>query len=104
MGAAGGFAGTPLAQGVGSEVERAHDSQAQQRRVQSQTKAADAAGIGKTDEDAQTEDRDADGRRLWERPLTPGAEDAQATQGEAESSRPVKDPSGQSGSHLDLTG
>jgi hypothetical protein len=104
MGAAGGYAGSPLAQAAGSEVERAHDGQAQQRRVQSQAKAADAAGIGKTDEDAQTADRDADGRRLWEQPAAAGAETSQSSEDEASVPRAVKDPTGQSGSQLDLTG
>ena len=44
----------------------------------SETKASDASGIGSTDgEEHQTEERDADGRRLWEAPLgkKPAAEE-----------------------------
>jgi hypothetical protein len=102
-GLAGAFAGAPLAQTKGSELERTQqDTQARQRVAQSQAKATDAAGVAATDyEGTKTEDRDADGRRFWERPVPP--------QPAGESAEPVappqsKDPHGDSGGHLDLTG
>ena len=67
-GIAGSAAGSPLAQTSGSEVQRAEqDAAGQKRRIQMDQKAENAAGIGETDgEDHETEERDADGRRLWE--------------------------------------
>ena len=86
----------------GSDIERAQqDSNSQERRVQSEAKAENAAGIGETDgEDHEAADRDADGRRIWERI-------AQAKQGESASEPPdraSRDASGQSGNLLDLSG
>jgi len=103
-GLAASAAGSPLSQTKGSEVERAtQDAGAQQRRTESQRKAESASGVGETDgEDHEPSDRDADGRRLWEAP--PGAhsdaEDEEAVGGKP---RP-KDPSGNSGGLLDLSG
>jgi len=104
-GIAGSVAGSPLSQTQGSEVERARqDTGAQQRRVDSQQKAESASGIGETDgENHETEDRDADGRRPWEFP--PAGE--QIEDGADASSRDIprpKDPSGNSGNLLDLSG
>jgi hypothetical protein len=102
-GIVGGLAGVPLAQGKGSEVERAqHETTNQERRVQGNTKADDAAGVGATDgEEHQSHERDADGRRLWEAPVKgqqqPGAE-AQSAE------RRSKDPHGECGNQLDLSG
>jgi hypothetical protein len=100
-GIAAGAAGAPLAQTKGSEVERSqHETSVQQGRVQSETKAASAAGIGETDgQDHQTAERDADGRRPWEIP--PRKKAAAAVPPAAAS---PKDPTGQSGGLLDLSG
>ncbi|NLS91128.1 MAG: hypothetical protein GXX96_02970 [Planctomycetaceae bacterium] len=97
-------AGAPLAQSKGSDVDRTQqDSAAQQRRTQTDQKAESAAGIGETDgEDHATGERDADGRRLWEEMGGPGNGDGSGENG-AEQHR-SKDPSGQSGSLLDLSG
>jgi len=101
----GSVAGSPLAQTSGSETERArHDAGAQQRRIQSDQKAESAAGIGETDgEDHETADRDADGRRPWEAPPEPGAAETSDPNAPADPPR-NKDPSGESGNLLDLTG
>jgi hypothetical protein len=97
---AAGVAGLPLAQANGSEVERAdQEVNARQRRVHFQRKAETAEGVGQPDgEEHQPDDRDADGRYPWDvaseskrKPSTPA-------------SRPSKDPSGQSGGMLDVTG
>ncbi len=97
-------AGTSLAQSKGSDATRAQqDTAAQERRVQTDQKAESAAGIGQTDgEDHATGERDADGRRLWEqmpggRQNEPGDENGTGPHG-------CKDPTGQSGSLLDLSG
>lgn len=92
-------AGTPLAQTTGSDVERAHaEVAAQRRRVYHEAKAAAAAGVGQPDgEDHEAEQRDADGRRLWEMPPPAAAIDAAAPPRSA-------DPSHQRGNLLDLDG
>ena len=97
-------AGAPLAQAKGSDVDRSQqDSAAQQRRVQTDQKAEMAAGIGEADgEDHATGERDADGRRLWEQ-MGDGGSSEGTDENESEQSR-VKDPTGQSGSLLDLSG
>jgi hypothetical protein len=95
-------AGTFLAQIRGSDVDRAQqEGSAQALRADSQEKAELAAGVGQTDGDNhQTEERDADGRRLWEfsrRPGEPEDDDLpRLPKGE--------DPTGQSGGMIDLCG
>ena len=101
-GVVGSAAGAPLSQTAGSETERAQkDSSAHQRQVETDKKAADAAGIGQTEEDQGTSERDADGRRFWEAASEKNQE--QPTE-ETDPSRQVKDPTGDSGNSLDLTG
>lgn len=106
MGAAGGFAGTPLAQTHGSEAERiAQQARAHERRIQSEMKAADAAGIAATDSDeSQTHERDADGRRLWEQPPQGGGEQDAPNDESVLTDERLADPADESGSQLDLTG
>jgi hypothetical protein len=96
----GGAAGSPLAQGKGSELQRSqHETAAQQRQVQSQLKAEAAAGIGATDgDDNQVTDRDADGRRSWDSPPAPSD-----THEAAKPTSVPQTPSGPSGNQLDLT-
>lgn len=96
-------AGAPLAQTKGSDVERAgQDAAAQHRNVVYEQKAEAAAGVGETDgEDHQTDERDADGRRLWE-----FARDKQKNPAEDAANRTPqsRDATGASGNLLDLTG
>lgn len=98
---AGSVAGSPMAQTHGSETERTqHETGVQQRRVQSSQKAESAAGVGETDgQDHETDDRDADGRRPWER----SAHKAAGEQAAPDPPR-AKDATGQSGNLLDLAG
>ncbi len=93
-------AGTPLAQTKGAETDRAqHEAANQERRVQNEQRAENAAGIGEADgEDHETSERDADGRRPWEIAGRPKDEAA------PDDSRQAKDPTGQSGTLLDLSG
>ena len=101
----GGIAATPFNQAKGTELERAqHDTVARQRQAAGERKAADAAGIGVTEgEDNAAGDRDADGRRLWEKPpTTPGTSSSPASSEPPPAGAP--DPTGQSGSLLDLSG
>jgi len=105
-GIAASAAGSPLAQTKGSDLERTQqDTAGQQRRVEADQKAENAAGIGEADgEDHETAERDADGRRLWEKP--PQAEAADENKGDSppSESRRSKDSSGQRGNLLDLSG
>jgi hypothetical protein len=103
-GVIGSAAGAPLSQTAGSEAERTQkESVTQQRQVDTEQRAADAAGVGHTEEDQHAEDRDADGRRLWEAPPEPRKDNDAA--GSADTTpHKAKDATGQCGSHLDLTG
>ena len=101
----GGVAGSPLQQAQGSEVERAgQDAASQQRRVQTDQKAESAAGIGEADgDDHETEQRDADGHRLWEEAPEPEGEQAEADDTPLPPQQ-SKDAAGESGNLLDLSG
>ena len=103
LGIAGSLAGTALPQ-------RAADAEKAQRETTEQARAADAtqqaenaAGIGQTEEDSQTSERDADGRRLWEQPSRAQAKKIDPEPSAVTSSL-SKDPTGARGSQLDLLG
>jgi hypothetical protein len=101
-GVVGSAAGAPLSQTSGSETERAQkDASAHQRQVETDKKASDAAGIGQTEEDQGTSERDADGRRFWE---TTDQKISEQDDDQSEPPRKAKDPTGNSGNSLDLTG
>lgn len=104
----GSAAGAPLSQTQGSESERTRsDNATQARQADADKKAEQTAGVGQTQEDQATSDRDADGRRLWEAPEEKSKDD-QEEQAVADSEAPTpkksKDPTGASGSSLDLLG
>ncbi len=104
MGMAGSVAGSHLPQVKGSDLERAPDDVSNQvRHTESAQSAESAAGVGQTEEDQEASDRDADGRRPWEAPadVPPPPQDADEQAGQAPRS---KDPTGQRGTHLDLSG
>ena len=102
-GIASSAAGVPLSQTSGSETERAQkDSNAQNRQVDSSQRAEMAAGIGRTEQDQESSERDADGRRLWELPGKARRESGGDVSDA--STRQSKDATGQSGTKLDLTG
>ncbi len=92
-------AGSPLAQTKGDANQAKHTSDVQQRRIALDQQAESAAGIGETDgEDHETEERDADGRRVLEIP-------AREKKDEETSDQPQnpKDVTGQLGRLLDLS-
>ncbi len=104
-GVASSAAGAPLSQTSGSETERAQkDSSARQRQVDSAEKSEKAAGIGQTEEDQGISERDADGRRFWEAAEEQKKSESEGEQASAKTPRQTKDPTGNSGSELDLTG
>lgn len=103
LGFVAGVAGTPLSQAHGGDVDRLQQETSNQtRQVRGQQQAADAAGVGTTEQDSQAEDRDADGRRLWEPAPSPPREETDPL--EAETQPRARDPQGQSGTELDLLG
>ncbi len=99
----GSGAGAPLAQTKGSETDRAaQDAAASERQVHTDEHAADVAGVGQTEQDEQASDRDADGRLILvesEKKKQDDMSDPPVTD-----ERLSKDPTGQSGNQLDLTG
>jgi hypothetical protein len=97
-------AGTALSQTSGSETERAQkDALALRRGVDAAQHAEQSAGIGQTEQDQESSERDADGRRLWENPVA--AKKGKQAEAEVEvEARQSKDATGQSGTQLDLTG
>lgn len=100
-------AGASLAQIKGSDIDRAaHADAAQSRQAASSDKAEKAAGIGTTEEDQEVEDRDADGRRLWEAEAESSPQEEQASPEEGQAGQPhqSKDPTGQRGNQIDLSG
>lgn len=103
LGTIASLAATPLAQAKGADIDKtASDTNRQQRQVDAGEKADAAAGIGRTEEESATSDRDADGRRPWE--LGP-PESAAETGDSGDASEPrSKDPSGLTGGQLDLSG
>jgi hypothetical protein len=97
-------AGAPLSQTAGSETERTQkDALAVGRQVDAEQTAERAAGIGQTDEDQESSERDADGRRPWESPTKRGTLKPDESPADAVA-RQSKDATGQSGNQLDLTG
>lgn len=102
VGIAGSVAGSPLAQTRGTEADRAaHESTNHTRQTNADKQAASAAGIGTTEQDEQTSDRDADGRRPWEIPPTT---DDRSGSRQGPSTPQAKDPSGDRGTRLDVSG
>jgi hypothetical protein len=103
LGIVGGMAATPLSQRA-AETDRAErDSADQARQLKSNVQAEAAAGIGQTEEDAETSERDADGRRPWE---IPGGQHDSAEKQQTDAASPslAKDPTGATGGELDLVG
>ena len=99
-GITGSAASAPLPAAQGTEAERAQrDAAAQARSADFEKHAQETAGIGHTEEDQEASDRDADGRRMWERTEHPGAEDDDEPK-----TKQSKDTTGETGSGLDLTG
>ena len=102
LGIIGGLAGTPLPQRAAASESVQQGQGEQSRAADAVQRAEAAAGIGTTEEDAETSDRDADGRRLWEQWEAP-PDDAKAN-AEAEAALRAKDPSGTCGGEIDLLG
>jgi hypothetical protein len=102
LGIVGGLAGTALPQRAAESERVQRETVEQTRATQASEQAENAAGIGQTEEDSQTAERDADGRRLWEQQQrSPNA----ASENAKEAHVPLaKDPSGACGGLLDVMG
>jgi hypothetical protein len=104
LGMIGAAAGSPLAQQKGSDSERvAQDQSTQSREASSAKQAAQAEGIGETEQDHQTSDRDADGRRVWELAQQNAASQDSAEDEQSQQAR-SRDATGERGNQFDLTG
>ncbi|MEX2142057.1 MAG: hypothetical protein WD894_22515 [Pirellulales bacterium] len=105
LGFFGSIAATPALQ-RGADTERVqHDTARQQGEVKNNLLAESAAGIGETDGDEHdTNERDADGRRLWEVGANARQKDSVDPAIESPPLRQSKDLTGTTGAHLDLTG
>ena len=101
LGIVGSLVGTSLAQ-KSAEVDKIQrDASDASRQTDASARAESAEGIGQTAEDSRAEERDADGRRLWERNLREAEEGDGAS---TTASVPPKDPAGISGGIIDLSG
>jgi len=103
LGIVGGLAGTALPQ-LAADAEKVQRETTEQARAAETTEQAEnAAGIGQTEEDSQTSERDADGRRLWEDQRRKKASPAVPVTAALQTAL-AKDPSGACGGQLDVVG
>jgi type II secretory pathway pseudopilin PulG len=103
MGIVGGLAGTAVPQRAAEADRVQRETTEQGRAAEASEQAENAAGIGQTEEDAQTSERDADGRRLWEKQDRKPKKVEESAVGESRVPVP-KDPSGACGGQVDLVG
>lgn len=101
LGMIGSLASTSQSQRVADVEKVERETTDQARRSEGQAQAEVAAGIGQTEEESEVADRDADGRRPWEFPGHPAPEEASE---EALPPAPIKDPHGDAGTVLDVSG
>ena len=80
-----------------TQTESAHDA----RERQAARNAEGASGVSETEEESETTDRDADGRRIWEQAEEESQDAAGSPRGRSFVNR---DPHGQRGDQLDLIG
>ena len=104
LGMVGAAASAPAAQRQGSDVDRvAQDQSSQAREAASSKQAAKAEGVGETDQNHETTDRDADGRRVWERTSGNSKHHEGDPEDHTEAPR-SRDATGDRGNQLDLSG
>jgi hypothetical protein len=105
IGTIGSLATGQLQQGRQADAGRANqDAGDQSRAVEGSKRAENAAGIGEMEQEGAASDRDADGHRPWEKRQRPH-DPAKPSElpGEPEAPR-GRDPTGEAGTQLDLTG
>src|SRR5687767_7313571 len=104
LGVLGSVAAGQLQQARGADSDRAvQDARNQARETDAARQAEAAEGIGETSQDEGASDRDADGRRLWERPPQKQGNPDETLAAPNDLPRSI-DPTGQSGAQVDLTG
>ena len=75
------------------------------RETRAGEKAQEASGVGQTEQDEAAGDRDADGRRPWERPPGTRPDESGTARSEPPPDQPFSvDPTGERGKQLDLLG
>jgi hypothetical protein len=105
LGIIGGLATTAGAQRAADTQRVDSETTDQTRAVTADEHAENAAGIGQTEQDAGTTDRDADGRRLWENTRRKKAAPTANTTATDSPDPPIsKDPTGACGGAVDLVG
>ena len=96
------LAGSPQSKSSGTDVvQRQQEASNSARELHMDRKAESASGIGETEQDESTSDRDSDGRRMWER--KPPRE-GQSTDLAGPDHSPGPDTANGKGQHLDLNG
>jgi hypothetical protein len=102
LGSIGSLATAQLQQMRSADAEHtSQDVSSHARAQQADQHAESAAGIGEMEQEGATAERDADGRRLWEKPSSRKQLIGEEPEPETVRSR---DPSGASGTQLDLSG
>jgi hypothetical protein len=104
LGIVGGLATSGLAQRTAETDRLPSDANDHSRAFDAAQQAEQAAGIGHAEGDSEATDRDADGRRPWELNSRPQPTAAKAGPAENPTSALSKDPTGQRGNELDLSG
>lgn len=105
LGIVGSLAGTALVQQSADVDKTQRDAADAARQTEATARAESAEGIGQTEEESQAGERDADGRRLWERKgKTPVVDEDAEIAASTPAEVLAKDPAGISGGTLDLTG
>lgn len=116
LGIVAGAAGSALSQTKAAEVERQRNAADRQQQVRADDRAENAAGIGRADgKNHESHDRDADGRLGYQRRPRHGNDESGgepsaeilATTADDDvlaAPPPAADPSGLSGTQLDLSG
>lgn len=107
LGIVGSVAGAPQSSKSSEVAKNQETAAARERQVRADTAASDAAGVGVTDGENHTAtDRDADGRLGYFRTAQEEQKPEESPEPEAAAGEPphAVDPTGTSGSQLDLTG
>ena len=103
LGSLGSIAATSLSQATVADADRIrHESTNRSRESAAQRVTDLAGGIAPTEQEQEAQDRDADGRQLWEQRQAIPPDDAPSA--EALPVIAAKDHSGDRGSLLDLHG
>jgi len=99
----GSAVGAPLSQTKGSSEERAARDAATQEKTDSlDLQAEKSSGVGQTEGDSETSDRDADGRRLWEAPEEGRKEKEEGQADDESTDTPPQADNDDDEHHLDL--